>query len=103
MYNITNFPFLYLCRYTVLLYSLDMYLIKYYYMYTIKYFKGGIPLHPIIYCKSHRRRPIVLGTPLFRQDTQGGIPLAWCGVCGSEVFDPGQTLCIRCRNTKGAN
>ena len=42
---LSNFskPFtLYLCKYTVLLYPLDKYWFKYYYMYMFKYFLGGI-------------------------------------------------------------
>ena len=55
----------------------------------------------IIYCKSHKRRPVSRGSfPLFR-DTQAAIPAGWCGVCGGEIFEENMELCIRCRNLKG--
>lgn len=56
----------------------------------------------ILYCKDHHRRPIRLGICPCFQDVQAQIPLAWCSVCGSEIFESGQQQCIRCRVTKGA-
>lgn len=55
----------------------------------------------IIYQKDHKRKPIRFGpAPLF-QDMQASFPAGWCSQCGSEVFDIGSSMCIRCRKTKG--
>lgn len=55
----------------------------------------------MIYQKDHKRRPIRLGSvPLFH-DTQAGFPAGWCYQCGGEVFEIGQSMCIRCRKMKG--
>lgn len=51
----------------------------------------------IIYCNTHRRRPIQLGFSYLFRDTQGDIPSGWCSVCGSEVFQRGEDLCGRCQ------
>ena len=93
---------MYLCKYTVLLQPLDKYWFEYYYMYMFKYLLRRHPVLTLtVYCKDHRRRPIRFGRrPVFR-DMQADIPQAWCSRCGSEVFEPQQDHCIRCRSTKG--
>ena len=94
---------MYLCKYTVLLQSLDKYWFEYYYMYMFKYLLRRHPvIHLIVYCKDHRRRPIRIGFTSMLRDTQADIPLSWCSICGSEVFEYGKDRCIRCHRTKGA-
>ena len=103
MSNLANLFLLYLCKYTILLYSLDKYWFEYYYMYMFKYLlRRQSVIHLTVYCKSHRRQPIRLGVPPLFRDVQGDLPLAWCCLCGGEIFDRGQQRCIRCRNAKGA-
>ena len=92
----------YLCKYTILLHTLDKYWFEYYYVYMFKYlFRRQLVLSLIIYCKNHRRRPVCTGRrPCFR-DIQADIPTGWCPVCGSEIFEQDTDRCIRCRNVKG--
>lgn len=54
----------------------------------------------IIYCKSHRRRPIRFGYFPPVRDVQGDIPAGWCSACGSEVFQQGEDRCMWCRQRK---
>lgn len=54
-----------------------------------------------VYCKDHRRRPIRFGRTPFFMDRQADIPVGWCCLCGSEVFEYGQDRCCRCRDAKG--
>lgn len=54
----------------------------------------------ILYCKDHRRKPILLGFPPLFRDIQGGIPTGWCSICGSEVFLQREDRCARCRQRK---
>ena len=55
----------------------------------------------MIYSKDHKRKPVRIGPYPFFRDTQAQIPLAWCSICGSEVFEYGQHRCIHCRQRKG--
>ena len=94
----------YLCKYTILLYPLDLYWFVYYYMYMFKYlFRRHPMLSLTVYCKDHKRRPIRLGYRSFFRDLQADIPTAWCSVCGSEIFEADTDRCTRCRHTKGEN
>lgn len=56
-----------------------------------------------VYRKDHRRQPVRFGYTPFCRDHQADIPKNWCYLCGSEIFDEKQDLCIRCRGTKGEN
>ena len=55
----------------------------------------------VIYLKSHRRRPVVMGQMPGFLDRHSAIPVSWCQACGREVFLPGNTLCCACRKRKG--
>ena len=54
----------------------------------------------IIYRKDHHRSPIHLGKRQFFRDIQADIPVGWCTLCGSEVFQRGEDRCIWCRKRK---
>lgn len=55
----------------------------------------------LIYQKSHRRRPVYWGLHDPNADSQGCIPAGWCCRCGSEIFTPGEAMCLWCRTAKG--
>lgn len=57
----------------------------------------------LLYCKSHKRRPVRLGIRPVFLDPQADIPRGWCECCGAEVFHPHQRQCQGCRDTKGEN
>lgn len=100
----SNFSNKYLCKYTILSKPLDLYWFVYYYVYMFKYLlRRYALLSLIIYCKSHKRRPIHIGTLPCLRDVQADIPVGWCQVCGCEVFEENQDRCIRCRTRKGDN
>ena len=55
----------------------------------------------IVYCKSHKRKPVQFGRLPYFRDAQADIPAGWCEGCGCEIFDYGQTQCSRCHDEKG--
>lgn len=58
---------------------------------------GGVFVwNKVLYGKSRRRRPMVLGCTE-QEDAQGAIPAGWCIKCGREVFAAQEALCDRCR------
>lgn len=54
----------------------------------------------IVYCASHKRRPVRVGRHSPFTDIQASIPAAWCEHCGRELFGQ-ESLCDGCRNKKG--
>ena len=56
-----------------------------------------------VYCKNHKRKPIRYGHISLFRDRQADIPIGWCCLCGSEVFEIHNDLCVRCCNLKGEN
>ena len=55
----------------------------------------------VIYCRSHRRRPVRFGRLPPMGDIQGDLPAGWCECCGREVFTRGTRLCSWCQVSKG--
>ena len=55
----------------------------------------------IVYCKSHKRRPIRFGRDLPMRDAQAQIPAGWCERCGREIFARNERLCPWCLEQRG--
>ena len=54
----------------------------------------------IVYCRSHKRRPVRFGRGAPFTDSQACIPTGWCETCGRELFGQ-RSLCDWCRSKKG--
>ena len=44
--------------------------------------------------------PVLRRGRIFWPDVQGRPPVGWCQVCGAEIFDEEQPLCLRCGRRK---